>query len=330
MSMKLAMVYDKNDHKLDRQAYSQTYRHMFDALIEHEGWECVQHVTEDCHSDDIDADVIIIYDIHSSHHIKIEDLKFHKSVKYTYFNDPHQQDVKGLYKDGTKVHKLGARNRVIRALTRGVNFIICPYNDGYDSFIAPYLGEDASTMKVWFPVAPKGTDAVTSILPLASRPHKVLANGHLWPGWDGFRPYKFRTWAYEQKNVQLVPHCLNSPHIFKGDSFMNLLTKFAAGLALTDWYVVPKYLEIPLAGCLCIAQKHDDYLRMGFKDNEHCIYVNRQNFKKVIEAFLYDIPFYQSIADNGRKLAENNYTAMHFAKHIFDHSKGELNGCSDD
>ena len=327
--MKLAIVYNKNDHKLASTAYSQTYHHMFDALIGGKEWECVQHVTEDCHSDDIDADVIVIYDIHSSHHIKIENLKSHRSVKYTYFNDPHQIDVEGAYSDGTKVHKLGAQNRVLRALDRGINFIICPYNDGYDSFIAPHLGSDAEHMKVWFPVAPRAINSFTSIPPLISRPHKILANGHLWSGWEGFRPYEFRAWAYSQENIQHVPHCLASPHIFKGNLFINLLTKFVAGLALTDWYVVPKYLEIPLAGCLCIAQKHDDYLRMGFKDNEHCIYVDRNNFRHAIKDILYDIPFYQTIADNGRKLAENNYTAAHFATYIFEHSKEQINGCSD-
>ena len=328
--MKLAMIYNKHDHKLSPDSYSQTYRHMFDALIEHEGWEGVQHVTKDTHSNDIDADVIIIYDIHSCHHIKLEDLRFHKSIKYTYFNDPHQQDLYGQYLDGTLVHKLGASSRVVRALTRGVNFIICPYTDGYNQFIAPYLGEDAEAMHVWFPVAPRALPVNSGNRQLHTRHPNILANGHTWEGWEGFRPYEFRAWAHKQKQLSFVPHVLHQKHMYKGNSFHLMLTKFAAAVALTDWYVVPKYLEIPLSGCLCFAQKNADYERMGFKDNEHCIYVDRQNFNRATKSFLNDISFYQSIADNGRKLAENNYTAAKFAEFIFEHSKGQNYGSSDD
>jgi len=327
--VKLAIVYNRDDHKLSTESYSQTYRHMFDALIEHNEWENVQHVTESCHSDDIDADIIIIYDIHSSHHIEIEDLKFHKSIKYTYFNDPHQPDVRGQYKDGTLVHKLGAQERIVRALQRGINFIICPYTDGYNKFIAPSLGEDAELMFVWFPVAPKRLSTISgSSKLLIKRHHKILANGHTWEGWEGFRPYAFRAWAHQRPQLSLVSHCLHSPHMYRGNSFHLMLNRFAAAVALTDWYVVPKYLEIPLAGCLCFAQQNKDYERMGFKDNEHCIYVNRHNFDKATKSFLQDIPFYQFIADNGRKLAENNYTAEHFAQYIFNHSKEQTDGSS--
>ena len=326
--MKLAVIYNLADHKLESSAYSQTYKHMFDAMITHKGWESVQHITQDTHSDDIDADVIFIYDIHSCHHIKLEDLRFNPAIRYTYFNDPHQIDVRGMYSDGTLVHKLGAKNRIIRALQRGVNFIICPYRDGYNKFIAPYLGKDAEAMHVWFPVAPRSLPTNVSTIPLIQRYHKILGNGHTWKGIDGFRPYEFRTWAYKQPLVSIVPHVLHAKHLFYGNAFYLMLVKFAAALALTEWYVVPKYLEIPLAGCLCLAQRNTDYELMGFKDNEHCIYVDKSNFRKVAKSFLNDILFYQSIADNGRKLVENTYTAAHFADYIYKHSKEQIDGSS--
>ena len=318
--MKLALIYDKNDHKLIESSYSQTYKHMLDALVQK--FENVTHIHDSCHAKDIDADVIIFYDIHSSHHIEIEGLRDHSAIKYSYYNDPHQLSMKGVYKDGTPVNKLGAKSRVARSLSRGINFIICPYTDGFNQFIAPHLGSDAESMFLWFPVAPR-KQSIT-IRPLIERRQTVVANGHLWHGREDFKPYEFRNWAYRRPNIEYIPHYLSAPHVYHGNSFMYMLSKWAGALALTDLYVVPKYLEIPLAGCLCVAQKREDYVRMGFKDNEHCIYVDYSNFDAVVDSFMRNIVEYQFIADNGRKLVENNYTAKHFAEFVYKHCKTKL------
>ena len=60
--MKLALIYDKNDHKLTPEAYSQCYRYQFLAL--QKVYDEVIHITEECDILDVDADVIIFYDVH--------------------------------------------------------------------------------------------------------------------------------------------------------------------------------------------------------------------------------------------------------------------------
>jgi len=118
-----------------------------------------------------------------------------------------------------------------------------------------------------------------------------------------------------------VPHALHDPDTPKGDKFIEFLSGWAGALALTNFAVVPKYLEIPLAGCVCFAQQHEDYVRMGFKDMESCIFVDRGNFEKRVVDFINARPAnsYQSIADAGRKIVEENYTAEHFAEFIYQH-----------
>jgi hypothetical protein len=320
--MKLAIVYDKNDHKLSPNSYSQTYRHMFDALINQA--DLVQHVTENCSAKDIEADIIVVYDIHSSHHIEIDDLRNHSAVKYTYINDPHQLEMRGRYLDETPVFKLGAEARVARILHRGIDYIICPYTDGYYQFLAPYLGKDANKMHVWFPVAPK--EQSFNDKRLVDRRSAVLGTGHLWQGRDDFKPYKFRLWAYTQKNVEYVKHCLHDKRIPKGNYFLHLLSQWAGALALTDNYVVPKYLEIPLAGCVCFAQYHEDYKNMGFKHGLNCIIVDEANFEDEIILFTNNVgsSHYQSVANAGQQLIKENWTSVHFAEYIYNHCKQHM------
>lgn len=319
--MKTALIYNSNDPKLSIESYSQTYRHMFDSLIEVAG-NSLQHITESCSAKDIDADIIIIYDVHSSHHIQIDGLENHKAIKYTYFNDPHQEEMHGRYLHGEEVYKLGAESRVKRAISRGIDFIICPYTSGYYDFIAPYLGSDADEMFVWFPTAPKRQ--LFNDKRLVNRRKEILANGHLWEGRNEFRPYEFRKWAYARKNIQYVRHCLHDGRIPKGNSFMKLISQWSGALALCDTYVVPKYLEIPLAGCLCFAQYNEDYIKMGFKDDVNCIFVDKTNFDNKIKNFISNTNDYQSISDRGQQLIEENWTSAHFASFIYNHCKSKL------
>ena len=318
--MKIAIVYNENDHKLQQASYSQTYRHMFDALIKSPRVTAIQHITYDTNANDIDADCIIIYDTHSSHQIKIDGLSHHDAVKYTYFNDPHQEEMRGRYADGTSVFKLGAEERVKRALSRGVDYIICPYTDGYNQFIAPEVkaqGGNPEDMLVWFPVAPKRQRFNDT--KLVDRRAAVLGTGHLWAGRDGFRPYKFRAWAYSQRGIEYVKHCLSDNRIPQGNSFISFIAQWAGAFALTDNYVVPKYLEIPLAGCVCFAQRHVDYDNMGFVDGVNYVMVNKENFQHKVTDFMHNVKEYQQIANAGQQLIEQNFTATHFAEFIYNH-----------
>ena len=57
--MKLAVIYNQNDHKLSDVAYSHTYLHMLQALIDYPEWESVQIVAGECEVC-TDVDVIVI------------------------------------------------------------------------------------------------------------------------------------------------------------------------------------------------------------------------------------------------------------------------------
>ena len=320
--LKLAVIYDPKCPKMTELAYSRTYLDMFEAVVER--FETVQRITESCSAQDIDADVILIYDIHSAHHIVIDGLEDHTAVKYTYFNDPYQKAVEGVYRENNVyVCKLGARSRTIRALARGVDFIICPYKNLYFKHIAKHLGTRAEDMLFWFPPAPsiKRFPEALRTRPLAERKHKILANG-LTHGGDG--SYDFRKWAFAQKNSFYVEHAAYKPSVPNGASYVKLLAQFTGALALCDTRIVPKYLEIPLAGCVCFAQEQQDYRDMGFQHGIHCVYVSDiEDFEIHTEIFrdCRDIETsFQAIADAGRKLIEDNWTAEHFADALYNHA----------
>jgi hypothetical protein len=283
---------------------------MFQAVCER--FAPVMHITENCPAETIEADVILFWDIHSSHHIEIKGIEKHSAIKLEYFNDPHQVEQVGRYKTGQKFHKLSARQRCERAKSRGVQYIICPYKNGYDKYIAPYMGYSPL---IWIPVSPK--NRIDNPMPLTLRQKQVSGTGHLWQGTDEFKPYEFRNWAYEQKTILHLSHSINCDTP-RGPYFQKFLSGFAASLALCDSYVVPKYIEIPLAGCLCFCQMHDEYEEMGFKDGINCVAVTKENFNERIADFLSDIGKYQPIADAGRMQALN-YTADKFADKLYEY-----------
>jgi len=308
--MKLALVYDKTDYKLLPASYSQNYRNMMLALIER--FEDVQHVNESCHANDVEADVIVYFDPHSTHEIEIED--HHDAVKYEYCNDPHQWDMVVQYPGGKKVHKLGAAERCHRIHERGVSYVICPSRWGYERYLAPHLEHD---MLLWWPVAPSIPDI--EIRPLSARWKEIAANGHCWKGQDGFVPYAFRGWAYGQPGVTYVPHAGDNPKIPTGNGYMQLMARFVGGLALCNYYVVAKYLEIPLAGCVCLAQKLPEYQEMGFEDEKNCLFVDMGNFHDRVRAVKEHPEQYQALVDTGRKQALQ-WTADKFATFIYGHA----------
>lgn len=309
--MKLALIYNPNDSKILPSAYSCTYRDML--LAVRERFAPVLHITESCEAAAIEADVILFWDIHSSHHIELKGIEQHPAVKIEYFNDPHQREQKGVYRGtGHSFHKLSAEQRTERAKRRGVQYIICPYRDGYERHIAPHAGD---VKLLWFPVSPKNRRKTPS--PLFTRKPEVLANGHLWGGEDGFHPYEFRQWAFDRPGPTVADHAIVSQSP-KGPHYQAWLSQYAAALALCDVYVVPKYLEIPMAGCVCFCQMLPDYTAMGFVDGVNCISVDRHTFDAQIADFLHAPQAYQSIASAGRELAAGRYTAAHFAQFLCD------------
>lgn len=307
--MQIAIVYNPKDPKLHPEAYSWTYRDMFMAIQER--FAPVIQVTEDCEAAAIEADVILFFDVHSSHHITISGIEKHKAVKVEYFNDPYQTDQQGVYgSSGLKFHKLGAQQRTERALRRGVSHIICPYLDMFHQYIAPHA---PGINHLWFPVAP--TMRVHSPSPLAVRQAQCLASGHLWAGDNEFKPYEFRRWACSQGCVTHARHSIES-HTPKGHLYQPFLARYAAALAACDTHVVPKYLEIPMAGCLCVCQMLPDYANLGFKDGVNCVSVDPKTFDERVRDIIDGPARYQTIADAGRALVVNNYTARHFSEYL--------------
>jgi len=329
--LKLAIVYDPTLPKFTKQSYSSTYADMLWRIERR--FQITPPVTQSCSAEDIEADVILIYDIHSSHHIRIDGLAKHKAVKYTYFNDPHQRAMTLKYPDGRRVYKMNARQRVERAIERGVDHIICPYKNGYYKYIAPELisqGQKPDSMLFWFPPCPtieRFPERLRTI-PLAERRHKILGNGMLRT--NNLSIYDFRKWAFRQPNTFYVKHAMDKPTVPCGVAYVKLLCQFAGALALCDWHVVPKYQEIPLAGCVCFAQDNEDYRDMGFVHGRNCYFINsKPEFTSITSAFLAansgelyasDMSDYQALADAGRKLIEDKWTAEHFADAFYNHA----------
>jgi hypothetical protein len=316
--MKLAVVYDPNDNKLLKNSYSQCYRRQLVRLVAHPEWEAVQHITHSCSADDIEADVIVFYDIHSMHDVHIDGIARHKAVKYEYMDDPHQLDFVGRDGNGRSIHKLGAKERLTRTLKRKIQFIICPYQDSYHRFFGGYLGQRAGAMLFWWPISPDPDLFTGRDRPIAERMGYVLGNGAVN---DQYGAYDFRRWAFRQPLIYHIQHSIYAKSTPRGEDYPQMLQRFAGALAAFEMNAVPKYMEIPLAGCVCFAQWNRDYYDLGFQDFVHCVYVDRQNFKKRIEPFLANPGMYQIIADAGRRLVETRYTANHFAAALFKHAK---------
>lgn len=319
--MKTALIYSEMDNKLQPNSYSSTFREMFLALITE--LEPVL-ITSSCSVNDIDADAIIFFDPHSTHIIKIDGIKESKKLKYEFMDDPHQISMFGRHKmTGISFQKLGAGERIQRALERGINYIICPHRMSYYVFFMPYLGMRAKEMLLWFPCSPRLEGFPDRSVPISQRKKEILANGATWSR-PTAHPYVFRSWAFQQPEVTFVPHFIKDRNVPSGNKYGKFLSEYAAALALCDLQVCPKHIQIPMAGCLCFVQDLKDYRELGFEDYKHCIYVNKHNFHDKMKEFLDDPESFQGIADTGRQLVETHYTATHFAKHIRRHIEEQL------
>ena len=315
--MKLAVVYNRKDHKLLPDTYSCIYRDMLYAVIKR--FDSVFHVNSDCSAQDIHADVILFWDVNSNHHIRIDGIEKHKALKIEYWSDPHQQELKGVYqKYNMYVHKLGAIQRVNRARLRGVSYVISPVKNAFYEYFSPLM--NAEKMLWYFPPAPAFEPCR---IPIFDRKPEILANGAYWGG-DDIGAYEFRKWAFKQPVISFVEHCVKNDTTPKGSDYIKLLSQYAGGLALCNVFPVVKYFEMPLAGMVVFAQYHREYEELGFVHYRNCVYVTKDTFIKRVKDFKDNIAKYQCIADSGRVLIQNNYTAYHFANFIYEKCEKEL------
>ncbi len=314
--MKLAMVYNKKDHKLLPDTYSCVYRDMFQAVLKR--FSPIYHVNSDCSAKDIEADIILFWDVNSCHHIRIDGIREHKALKIEYWSDPHQKETKGIYqKYNMYVHKLGAEQRANRARIRGTKYIISPVKDAFYKYFAPLM--NAEQMLWYFPLAPAFESCS---IPLLERKQEILANGAYWGGED-IGAYEFRKWAFQQPSVSFIEHSIKNDTTPNGANYIQLLKQYAGGLALCDVFPVVKYFEMPLAGMVTFVQYHREYEELGFVNFKNCIYVTQSNFEKRIKDFKEHIQEYQNVATSGRKLMEYNYTSKHFAEFLYQRCEKE-------
>jgi len=308
--MKLCIVYSPYDSKLHPKAYCSVFKDMLYAL--RDKFNCRCYVVGDCNAKDINADVIFFFDPHATHHVKIEGIEKHPAIKIEYWNDVQQEELRGIHKTtGVKVHKLGRDQRAERAKRRGTRYIVSATKEYFLRFFGDRFN-NAEDMLLHFPHAP----ATKDVKPYPSREPVVLGNGATWGSALG--GYEFRTWAHEQPYIKHVPHKIKDPNTPAGEDYISFLAEHMGALALCDNATVPKYYEIPAAGCVTFARHHQEYEDFGFKDMESCVYVTRLNFKERVNDFLNNVQEYQPIADAGRKLFEDNYTAGHFADFIYE------------
>jgi len=311
--MKLCMVFNPRDSKLRNEgAYCSIFKDMFHALIDR--FDCRQFITNDCSAKDIDADLIFFFDPHASHHIKIEDVDKHPAIKMEYWNDCHQEEVRAVYKTtNEKVHKLGRRQRVERFRERGAKYIVSPVKYFFLETFFQYFGPDVVNVLLHFPHAPNLDHFETK--QYLEREGSILGNGATWGG--SMNGYDFRTWAFTQPYITHIKHWVQDKSIPMGENFLGFLSNYMGALALCTPIPVPKYIEVPAAGCVTFAEYHKEYEDLGFKDLESCVYVSMADMRKKCTDFLMNPKSYNAIAEAGRKLVEENYTAKHFADFIY-------------
>jgi len=314
--MKIALVYNPLDNKLRPDTYSYIYRGMLEAIFKRWGRQDeITHISTSCSMEDINVDVVLFYDINSKHHIELEGLAKHSALKIECMGDPFQHELYGIHSQyDMKFHKLNAEQRLDRAQRRGIEYIVCATKEGYFQYFSPILGEDqAEKMLIYFPLAPSFP---SYDIPLKERKQEVLGNGAI-TEFDYTFGYVMRKWAFLQPYITFIKPWVYDHSTPKGSQYGKFLKQWAGALALNDYYIVGKYFEMPLAGCVTFAQYYKEYEDLGFKDYEHCIYVDVKNFEERVKGFLADISGHQLIADTGRKLIEENYTADHFADFLY-------------
>jgi hypothetical protein len=230
-----------------------------------------------------------------------------------YWNDLHQEEFHGMYNlTKEKIHKLGAEQRSRRAQDRGIDYIVCPVKYFFYDKFEKYFGGQTEKILIHFPHAPN----LDGFKPkeYGTREPVVLGNGATWGGYGG--GYDFRDWAFKQPYVKFVKHYVEDKGTPMGKDYLEYLANHMAALALCTIFPVPKYIEMPAAGCLTFAEYHKEYEELGFKDYEHCIYVNKESFEERVKEFLHDPLRFHSIAKRGDGLVKDNYTAQHFARKI--------------
>ena len=135
-----------------------------------------------------------------------------------------------------------------------------------------------------------------------------IANAILNPKKSSWYFYKLRTMCNQLPYVDFSGMSRRS-YIHK--DYPSYVSNYKAAIAASTFYAVIKYLEISAASCLTfmeVSNINQDAKKLGFKDYENAIFINKVNYKERFEEFLSnpDDSKWEKIANKGRNHSMNN------------------------
>lgn len=122
--------------------------------------------------------------------------------------------------------------------------------------------------------------------------------------------YPLRSLVQRHNNVDY------KPPIYVGDNYARLLNSYFCCITSSSIfnYVVAKYVEIPAAGSLLLANETEDLKRMGFIPYKHYVSVTKENvFEKINECLKHPVN-YNNIRIEGMKFVHKNYSINNIIK----------------
>jgi len=121
--------------------------------------------------------------------------------------------------------------------------------------------------------------------------------------------YKLRTMC---NDLSYVDYTYTLKHKYVNDKYPLLLQKYRAVIAASSLSPTIKYWETAAAGCLTfmeITDKNYGKEIIEFEDDKSAIFINMDNYKEKFEEYLsdFDNPKWEKIAENGRRIALEEY-----------------------
>lgn len=102
-------------------------------------------------------------------------------------------------------------------------------------------------------------------------------------------------------------------NLIKDQPYINLLGNYVCALTTcaTVKYVLNKYIEIPLAGCVLIAEDLPELRHMGFKHRENCLLFSTiEECKQLYQEVLDNPEKFQDIATAGQQLVLKRHSSI--------------------
>ncbi len=126
--------------------------------------------------------------------------------------------------------------------------------------------------------------------------------------------------SYENPDTLLRSLMIMSPQVeyvgvgagYVGNKFGELLKRYRAACTSMTYFTVPKYVELPMGGCLTFMgiNNMNGVEELGFVDGESCIYVTTKNYQQKFDEYLgtVDDPRWERIAAAGKRHVEETWS----------------------